>query len=489
MTTTPHQTSREGLPPYRELSLYIDGTFISAQDRQTIDVLNPASSEVLGKLPVATTADLDHALASAERAFQSWRKSSPLDRSAILRRVATLARERAHDIARDLTRDQGKPLEEALSEILRCAEHAEWHAEECRRIYGRVIPPREPGIRQMVVREPVGVCAAFTPWNFPFNQAIRKISAAVGAGCAMVLKGPEDAPSAVVALAHLFHDAGLPPGVLNVVWGDPPTISAHLIASPVVRKVSFTGSVPVGKQLAAMAGTYMKRVSMELGGHSPVIVFDDADVAQAAQTLARFKLRNAGQVCIAPTRFYVHAKVYDRFVAQFTETMASVRVGDGLDPTTEMGPLAHGRRVEAMADFLDDARKLGGEVTFGGNRIGTDGFFFEPTVVAGLPDTARLMVEEPFGPVAPIVRFHATDDVIQRANSLPYGLAAYVFTNSLQTATTVADALEAGMVAINQFGISLAETPFGGVKDSGMGSEGGAETFDGYLVTKFITQR
>ncbi|MCA3232954.1 MAG: aldehyde dehydrogenase family protein, partial [Cupriavidus sp.] len=284
-------------------------------------------------------------------------------------------------------------------------------------------------------------------------------------------------------------DAGLPPGVLNVVWGDPPTISAHLIASPVVRKVSFTGSVPVGKQLAAMAGTYMKRVSMELGGHSPVIVFDDADVAQAAQTLARFKLRNAGQVCIAPTRFYVHAKVYDRFVAQFTETMASVRVGDGLDPTTEMGPLAHGRRVEAMADFLDDARKLGGEVTFGGNRIGTDGFFFEPTVVAGLPDTARLMVEEPFGPVAPIVRFHATDDVIQRANSLPYGLAAYVFTNSLQTATTVADALEAGMVAINQFGISLAETPFGGVKDSGMGSEGGAETFDGYLVTKFITQR
>ncbi len=253
----------------------------------------------------------------------------------------------------------------------------------------------------MVVREPVGVCAAFTPWNFPFNQAIRKISAAVGAGCAMVLKGPEDAPSAVVALAHLFHDAGLPPGVLNVVWGDPPTISAHLIASPVVRKVSFTGSVPVGKQLAAMAGTYMKRVSMELGGHSPVIVFDDADVAQAAQTLARFKLRNAGQVCIAPTRFYVHAKVYDRFVAQFTETMASVRVGDGLDPTTEMGPLAHGRRVEAMADFLDDARKLGGEVTFGGNRIGTDGFFFEPTVVAGLPDTARLMVEEPFGPVAP----------------------------------------------------------------------------------------
>lgn len=489
MTTITNQTTRDSLPPYRELSLYIDGEFIGCHDRETIDVLNPASSELLGKLPVATLTDLDNALASADRALQSWRRSSPLERSAVLRKVAALARERAQDIARDLTRDQGKPLEEALSEILRCAEHAEWHAEECRRIYGRVIPPREADIRQLVVREPVGVCAAFTPWNFPFNQAIRKISAAVGAGCSMVLKGPEDAPSAVVALAHLFHDAGLPPGVLNIVWGDPPAISSHLISSPLVRKVSFTGSVPVGKQLAAMAGTHMKRVSMELGGHSPVIVFEDADIAHAAETLARFKIRNAGQVCVAPTRFYVQAKVYDRFVAHFTETMASIRVGDGLAANTEMGPLAHGRRVEAMEEFLDDARKLGGEITFGGNRIGTEGFFFEPTVVAGLPDTARLMVEEPFGPVAPIVRFHTTNEVIHRANGLPYGLASYVFTNSLQTATKISNALEAGMVAINQFGISLAETPFGGVKDSGMGSEGGTETFDGYLVTKFITQR
>ncbi|MNM93641.1 Alpha-ketoglutaric semialdehyde dehydrogenase [compost metagenome] len=355
-----------------------------------------------------------------------------------------------------------------------------------------MIPPRNPAVRQIVVREPIGVCAAFTPWNFPFNQAIRKIVAALGAGCTLILKGPEDSPSAVVALARLFHDAGLPPGVLNIVWGVPSEVSTYLIESPIVRKISFTGSVPVGKQLAALAGAHMKRVTMELGGHSPVLVFDDADIEPAAEMLARFKLRNAGQVCVSPTRFYVQEKAYDKFLARFTEVIGSIKVGNGLDDGTQMGPLAHERRVLSMEQFLDDASQRGGKVVAGGSRIsalGNDkGYFFAPTVVTDLPDDSRLMTDEPFGPVAPVTRFKDTAEVLRRANSLPFGLASYVFTNSLKTATEVSNGLEAGMVNINHFGMALAETPFGGIKDSGIGSEGGLETFDGYLVTKFITQ-
>lgn len=472
---------------YETLALYIDGEFLAGDGRETEEVTNPATLEVLGHLPHARTADLDRALAAADRAFQSWRKSSPMQRSEILRKAAQLSRDRAQEIGRNMTLDQGKPLAESVGEIMSCADHADWHAEECRRIYGRVIPPRNPDVRQMVLREPIGVCAAFTPWNFPYNQAIRKICAAIGAGCTVILKGPEDAPSAVMAIARIFHDAGLPPGVLNIVWGVPSVISDYLIRSPIVRKVSFTGSVPVGKQLAALAGAHMKRVTMELGGHSPVLVFDDADVDRSAQQLARFKVRNAGQVCVSPTRFYVHEKIYDRFLSTFVDTLKSVKVGDGLEPDTQMGPLAHARRVPTMEKFVDNARSLGGKVVLGGERLDLKGHFFSPTVVTDLPEDSMLMTEEPFGPIAPIVRFTDTDDVIRRANSLPFGLSSYVFTNSLQTATKVSNGIEAGMININHFGSALPETPFGGIKDSGIGSEGGMETFDGYLVTKFVT--
>ena len=473
---------------YQDLALYIDGEFVKGGGRREQDIINPATQEVLGKLPHATPADLDRALAAAQRAFETWKKTSPLERSRILRKVAELTRERAQEIGRNITLDQGKPLAEAVAEITVCAEHAEWHAEECRRIYGRVIPPRNPAVRQLVVREPVGVCAAFSPWNFPFNQAIRKTVAALGAGCTLILKGPEDSPSAVVALAQLFHDAGLPPGVLNIVWGVPSEVSTHLIESPIVRKISFTGSVPVGKQLASLAGLHMKRVTMELGGHSPVLVFDDADIEPAAEMLARSKIRNAGQVCVSPTRFYVQEKAYEKFLARFTDVIASIKIGDGLATGTEMGPLAHERRIASMEAFLDDASHRGGKIVTGGSRIGTKGFFFSPTVVTDLPDDAKLMVDEPFGPVAPVVRFKTAEEALRRANSLPFGLASYVFTNSLKTATQVSNGLEAGMVNINHFGMALSETPFGGIKDSGIGSEGGTETFDGYLVTKFITQ-
>ena len=472
---------------YETLALYIDGEFLAGDGRKTQPVTNPSTLEVLGQLPHATTADLDRALAAAQRAFETWRHSSPMLRSEILRKVGALTRERAQEIGRNMTLDQGKPLAEAVGEVMACSDHADWHAEECRRIYGRVILPRSPEVRQMVLREPIGVCAAFTPWNFPYNQAIRKICAAVGAGCTVILKGPEDSPSAVVAIARLFHDAGLPPGVLNIVWGVPSEISEYLIRSPIVRKVSFTGSVPVGKHLASLAGAHMKRVTMELGGHSPVLVFPDADIDRAAKHLARFKVRNAGQVCVSPTRFYVHEKVYDRFLDSFVNTLKGVKVGDGLDPETQMGPLAHERRVPTMAKFVENAVERGGKVVLGGEALERIGHFFAPTVVTDLPDDSMLMTEEPFGPIAPIARFSDTDDVIRKANSLPFGLSSYVFTTSLQTATKVSNGIEAGMVNINHFGSALPETPFGGIKDSGIGSEGGAETFDGYLVTKFVT--
>ncbi len=472
---------------YETLALYIDGKFVQAEGRKTESVLNPASGEVLAQLPHASREDLDAALAAAQRAFTTWSRTSPLERSAILRKVAELARARADAIGRNITLDQGKPVAEAVGEVTVCAEHAEWHAEECRRIYGRVIPARRSDVRQLVLREPVGVCAAFTPWNFPFNQAIRKMVAALGSGCTLVLKGPETAPSAVVALARLFHDAGLPAGCLNIVWGVPGEVSEYLIKSPIVRKVSFTGSIPVGKQLAALAGAHMKRGTWELGGHSPVIVFDDANVEQAAITLGRLKVRNAGQVCVSPSRFFVQKGVYDRFAAKFIETMSSTKVGDGLDKATQMGPLAHARRVDVMQAFVEDARSHGGEIVFGGARLKSPGNFFSPTIVTGLPDHAKLMTEEPFGPIAPLAPFSDPAEAIRRANSLPYGLAAYVFTESLKTATNVSNALESGMININHFGMALSETPFGGVKDSGIGSEGGAETFDGYLVTKFVT--
>uniref|UniRef100_UPI0033402A42 NAD-dependent succinate-semialdehyde dehydrogenase n=1 Tax=Castellaniella defragrans TaxID=75697 RepID=UPI0033402A42 len=473
---------------YTPLALYIDGEFLGGEGRHEQAVINPATGEILGHLPHARPEDLQRALDAAQRAFGQWRHSSPMERSAILRQVAQLTRERAEDIAHAMTLDQGKPLAESRGEIIGCADHADWHAEECRRIYGRIIPARKPEVRQMVLREPVGVCAAFTPWNFPYNQAIRKVCAAIGAGCTIIIKGPEDTPSAVMAIARMFHDAGLPPGVLNVVWGVPAEISDTLIRSPIVRKISFTGSVPVGKQLAALAGAHMKRMTMELGGHSPVLVFDDADVARAARQLARFKIRNAGQVCVSPTRFYVQDGVYDAFLEAFLGELRGIRVGDGLAPDTDMGPLVHERRIPAMERFVEDAQARGGKVLLGGSRLDRPGFFFEPTVIDGLPDDSLLMTEEPFGPIAPISRFSDPDDALRRANSLPFGLSAYVFTRSLQMAHRVSQELESGMVNINHFGSALPETPFGGIKDSGIGSEGGSETFDGYLVTKFVTQ-
>ncbi|WP_175716699.1 NAD-dependent succinate-semialdehyde dehydrogenase [Burkholderia anthina] len=473
---------------YAPLYLYIDGEFHSADRRETQPVVDPGTGQVIGELPLVASGDVARAVDAAHRAFGSWKRESPLVRSGILRKAADLIRQRAEEIGRHITMDQGKPLHEAVAEVVSSAEHLEWHAEEGRRIYGRVVPARSPDVTQTVLREPIGVCGAFSPWNFPFNQALRKVAAALASGCTLVLKGPEESPSAIVALARAFHDAGLPAGCLNIVWGVPGEISMQLIESPRVRKISFTGSVPVGKQLAALAASHMKRMTMELGGHAPVIVCDDADVERAAVMLAAYKFRNAGQVCVSPTRFFVQRPVFERFVTRYLDEVSRIRVGYGLLSGVTMGPLAHARRVSAIEEFVSDAKAKGAEIAAGGSTLPGPGHYFAPTVVLEPTRDTRLMNEEPFGPIVGIVAFDDLDEALAEANRLPFGLASYAFTASSRNAHRISRGIEAGMVNINHFGMGPAEIPFGGIKDSGFGSEGGTETFEGYLVTKFVTQ-
>lgn len=473
---------------YSDLKLFIDGQWLGADNRKSEDVINPATGKVLARLPHASKADLDAALAAADKAFGAWSRTSAYDRSNIMRKAAMLMRERADHIARVQTQEQGKPFPESRIEVMTSADITDWYAEEGRRAYGRIVPGRMKGTRQIVVQEPVGVAAAFTPWNFPTLTPIRKIAGALAAGCTLIIKASEEVPGGCVELVKCFADAGVPAGVLNLVFGVPAEVSEHIIPSPIVKKVSFTGSVPVGKHLAAMAARGMKRATMELGGHSPVLVFDDADPIKAADTIAAFKYRNAGQVCISPTRFYVQEKNYNKFVERFVEYAKGLKLGDGLDKDTKMGPLANPRRLDAMESFVNDAKARGGKIATGGNRVGNQGFFFEPTVITDIPDDSKIMTEEPFGPLAPIVPFKTFDEVIERANSLPFGLASYAFTNSSATANAVGDAIQAGMVGINSVAVSTPETPFGGVKDSGYGSEGGIEGLQAYLNTKFISQ-
>jgi succinate-semialdehyde dehydrogenase/glutarate-semialdehyde dehydrogenase len=473
---------------YPELQLLIDGEWLSHAERPGEAVINPATGRPIGDLPHATQADLDRALAAAERAFADWRRRTPLERSGILRRGAGLIRERLEAIALILTLEQGKSLTESRGELLHSADLLDWCAEEGRRAYGRIIPSRNPGVRQMVVHEPVGVAVAFTPWNFPALTPVRKIGAALAAGCTIVLKAAEETPGTAVAIARALQDAGLPPGALNLVFGNPADISARLIASPISRKVTFTGSIPVGKLLMRQAVDGMKRTSMELGGHSPVLVFDDVDVDAVAAAAAASKFRNAGQVCISPTRFYVQDAVFDRFADRFTAAAKALRVGDGRDDGVAMGPLANPRRIETMERFVADARARGGEVRTGGQRLGNEGYFFAPTVITDVPDDSLIMTEEPFGPVAPIVRFSDFDEVIARANSLHFGLAAYAFARSNKTVMAVGEALKAGMVGVNSFAVTTPETPFGGVKQSGHGQEGAIEGLQAYLDVKLIAQ-
>ena len=473
---------------YPDTHLFLNGEWRDSLSKETLEIINPATEEVIGKVSHARKEDLDLALKGAENAFNEWKHVSAYDRSKILRKAADIVRSRADQIATLMTLEQGKPLAEAKGETLGAADSIDWYAEEGRRAYGRIIPSRATGVFQYVFKEPVGVVAAFTPWNFPLNQVVKKIAAAFAAGCTAIVKGPEETPASVAELIKAFDEAGMPKGSINLVYGIPAEISEYLISHPIIRKVTFTGSTAVGKQLASLAGSHMKRATMELGGHSPAIVCEDADVNAAVKILSANKFRNAGQVCISPTRFLVHDSVYDQFVDGFVKQAEKLNVGNGLDEGIKMGPLAHDRRLTAIEGFVADAVEKGAKILTGGKRKGNKGYFFEPTVMTGVSNDARIMNEEPFGPLAPINSFSSIDEVIEEANRLNYGLAAYAYTNSAKTAQDLGARIESGQVSINHHGLGLVDTPFGGVKDSGYGSEGGPEGLDAYMTTKLVSQ-
>ncbi|OWV88526.1 NAD-dependent succinate-semialdehyde dehydrogenase [Rhizobium sp. N122] len=472
---------------YPNTQLYINGRWRQGSN-DDLTVVNPASGEVIGRVSNAGAADLDEALSAAAAGFEQWRRISAFERARLMHAAAEILRQRSAAISVIMTLEQGKPLAESRAEAAAAADIIDWFAEEARRAYGRLIPPRAANVRQMVIKEPVGPVAAFSPWNFPLNQAVRKVSAALAAGCSIILKGPEETPASCAELVRAFADAGLPAGVLNLVFGIPADISNHLIPHPIIRKISFTGSTAVGKQLASLAGANMKRVTMELGGHAPAIVFDDADIDLAVRLLAAAKFRNAGQVCVAPTRFLIQERVFEQFLDGLVRAAEAIKVGDGLSDGVTMGPLANARRVGAMEALTADAVMHGAKIATGGKRIGNLGNFFQPTVLTDVPQHARVLSEEPFGPLAIVSAFSDYDSAIAEANRLPYGLAAYAYTTSAKTSAGLARDIESGMLSINHHGLALPELPFGGIKDSGYGSEGGSEAMESYFNTKLVTE-
>lgn len=467
---------------------FIAGVFRSGNGDKIIPVIDPATTDTIAQFSVASQTDLDEALVSADHGFKIWKAETAQNRQLVLNRAANLIEERVDDIAADLTAESGKPLAEAKMELGAAINILRWYAEEGKRVYGRVIAPPFSGLRQTVIKEPVGPALAFIAWNFPAVNFIRKVGAALSAGCSMILKPADETPLVAIKLAKAFHDAGLPTGVLNVVNGDPATISSYLCASPVPRKLSFTGSVPVGQSLLKQASENLLRTTMELGGHAPFIVFEDADLEAAAKLMIAGKFRNAGQVCVSPTRFYVHRKVKDKFMNRVLAHAKAIRVGPGRDPGTTMGPLINQKRVEAVQDLIEDAIQHGATLAWQGDIPAGEGTYHAPTILDNVPETSRIMNEEPFGPVAMVATFDDTDEAIQRANRLQFGLAAYAFTKNAATAARLSAEIEAGMLAINSLQIATPETPFGGIGWSGHGSEGGSEGIEAYLQTRLVTE-
>ena len=456
-----------------KIEMLINGQWCLGSEGKSQPLLNPATEEIIGEVPHASKSDLDNALQASAEGFETWKNVTPLERQAIMEKAARLMEDRKEDIAKTLTMEMGKPLAEAKVELGFVIDVTRWYGEEGKRAYGRLVPSRFPGARQMVIKEPVGPAGDFVAWNFPGTNSIRKIAGALGAGCSMLIKPSEETPGTAIALARCFQDAGLPDGVLNIVFGVPDDVSKHVLGAWIPRKMSFTGSIPVGKHLQKLAADTMKRCTIELGGHAPVIVFEDADIENAINVTSGFKFRNAGQVCISPTRFYIHDNVYKKFLEGFTERTKAIKVGNGLDDGVQMGPLIDSRRLPIMEDFVTDAKDHGAKVETGGHRIGNQGYFYAPTVLSEVPDTAKIMIEEPFGPLAPMTNFNSFDEVVERANSLPFGLASYVFTSSGDKAAKIEQALDTGLVGINHPMVATPETPFGGVNESGYGSEVG----------------
>lgn len=475
---------------YPKLALLIDGEWVSGGGRKTQAVFNPATGEPFAELPMATPDDIDRAAAAAARGFETWRRVCAYDRGRLLHSVAARIRENEERLANILTLEQGKRLVESLQEVRSSADTFEWMAEEGKRAYGRIVPARTPATDQYVKLEPVGPVAAFSPWNFPATLATRKVATALAAGCSIVLKPAEETPGIMVAIAQLCVDAGLPAGVLNLVLGVPGEISARLIASPAIKKISFTGSIPVGRQLAAQAGAQLKKITLELGGHAPVIVMDDVDVERVVALTVAAKFRNAGQLCLCPTRFYVHDAVHDRFVSLLGSRAHAMRVGPGNEAATDMGPLANARRVQAMAHLCEDAAERNARIVCGGAAPqGLDkGYYWSPTVIEAIPEDAAAMTQEPFGPLALVARFDRLESALERANALDFGLAAYAFTNSMRAAQTIESELQSGNVSLNTYAVTAAEMPFSGIKSSGLGSEMGSEGLLDHMNLKSVVR-
>ena len=468
--------------------LYVNGAWSKSSDGVVEAVIDPSTEEVVASVPLATEQDCDRALEAAREGFRVWRDLDAWSRSALVRQVAALVRERASAIAEVMTAEQGKPLAEARAEVLSSADQFDWCADEARRIYGRIIDGHSRAHRLMTLRQPIGPVAAFTAWNFPALLPARKMAAALAAGCSIIVKPALEAPLTALCLAEACHDAGVPAGVVNILTGDAVLISERLVSSPVIRKVSLTGSVPVGRTLLGQCADKIIPATLELGGHAPVLIFDDADPEAAAEACVRAKFRNCGQVCISPTRFYAQERVLDAFTKAVTERVAVLRVGGGMEEGVDVGPLTSRRRLEAIDHLVGDARSKGASVLCGGKRLAgrERGYFYEPTVLGEVSDAMEVMRAEPFGPILPIASFTSADDGVAKANRTPFGLSGYVFTEHTKTAFEVAEALEVGMVGINNMVIATAEAPFGGVKESGFGREGGSEGIEPYLVTKYV---
>ena len=470
---------------YPELHMIIDGEKLGVAHRRTHSVINPATEDVLGTLPLADAADLDRALQTAAKGFQIWRKSTPQQRAAVLTGAARLMLERQEEIARIATMEQGKAIAQTRIEVLMNVGLFQFYAGETQRTYGRQLV-RPEGMRSTVVYEPVGPVAAFAPWNFPIGNPGRKLGAPIAAGCSVIMKAAEEAPASALAVLQCLLDAGLPKEVAQAVFGVPDEVSRHLLASPIIRKISFTGSTVVGKHLARLAADDCKRTTMELGGHGPVLVFDDVDVDHVLDIMVTSKFRNAGQVCVSPTRFIVQDGVFDRFCAGFVERVKAIKVGNGLDEGIDMGPMANPRRPEAMERMIGDAVARGGRLLAGGERIGNRGYFYAPTVLARVPLDAEIMNEEPFGPVAILNPYATEAEMIAEANRLPYGLAAYSWTNDAKRQKRLASEVEAGMFCVNTTMLGGADSPFGGVKWSGHGHEDGPEGVMACMVLKTV---
>lgn len=471
----------------QQIKLFIGGEWRDAGTGAFIPVINPVNEQVIGQIGKASAVDIEDVAQAANKGFAKWKAVPAVERAAILHKAAAIVRNRAEAIAQQLTIEHGKPIGEARGEVGATADTIDWNAQEARRAYGRVIPGRSAGVHQFTIMEPIGPVVGFAPWNFPLIQAVKKVAGALAAGCSVILKGASEAPSCSVELVRAFHEAGVPAGAVNLIFGDSAMISQALISHPLIRKISFTGSTPVGKTLAALAGQYMKRSTMELGGHAPVIIMNDADIAKAVSISVAMKFRNAGQVCVSPTRFLVQSGVFGDFVRHFVAGAKAVKVGDGLDPSTTMGPMAHAARLSATEAMLADAIAKGAKLETGGARIGNLGFFFEPTVLTQVPLDAEVMNEEPFGPIAMINSFETLDEALIEANRLPYGLSAYGYTTSLASANRIYNEMESGAISINHHHVALPEQPFGGVKDSGYGLEGGPSALDAFMVPKFVS--